>query len=139
MRSPRAFASRVFDWRLFFRTLPFQPVPLWILLNAVAGPLGRTFPYLSRAVCEGRLRLGLMESELTLYIIAGPTLATALFYLTLGRRRLEIRDHRRIADVTFALMLALSLYDGVVIGRRIRAQWPVLRPGLTAIRAACWP
>lgn len=132
-------AQEPFDWPLFFRTLPYHPVPLWLLLSALAGPFARVFPALSRAACEGRLRQALSSAELVVYVIVVPPLLTTLYYLAFGRRRLARKEHRRIADVTFALMLALSLFDGASMALRIRAQWPGLKPGLTAVRAACWP
>ena len=128
-----------FDWPLFFRRLPYHPVPLWLLLNAVAEPFARAFPFLSRAACEGRLRQSMMSAELTVYILAVPAAATAAYYLAYGRRRIEDPEHRKIADASFALMLALSLFDAWQTVRRIHAQWAVLSPGLRAIRAACWP
>jgi hypothetical protein len=128
-----------FDWPLFFQRLPYHPVPLWLLLNAIAEPFARAFPVLARAACEGRLRQSLMSAELTVYIVLFPALATAAYYLALGRRRIENREHRKIADATFVLMLALSVFDGWKTGSRIHDQWTVLSPGLKAIRAACWP
>ncbi|MDE2140846.1 MAG: hypothetical protein KGL74_02460 [Elusimicrobia bacterium] len=142
MPSPRAFSSRKsepFDWPLFLRRFPFQPVPLWLLLNALAGPLARAFPALTRAACQGTLRASLTSAELVVYTAAVPAAVTTAFYLAVGRRRIEKKDHRLIADMTFGLMLALSVVDGGLLAARIHAQWPVLRPGLTAIRAACWP
>jgi hypothetical protein len=142
--SPRAFSSLLkprepFDWPLFLRGLPFHPVPLWLALGALAGPVARAFPAATRAVCEGRLRQSLASAELVVYVVLVPPLATTLFYLAFGRRRLAKREHRLIADATFGLMLALSFVDGGLMIGRIHEQWAVLRPGLRAIRAACWP
>lgn len=144
MASPRAFSTlfkprEPFDWPGFLRTLPFQPVPAWLLLNALAEPFARAFPVLTRAACEGRLRQSLSSAELVAYVVLAPPLVTTLFYLAVGRRRLAQRDHRLIGDATFGLMLALSLFDGALMLSRIREQWTVMRPGLLAIRAACWP
>lgn len=137
--SGRLARRKAFDWPLFLRGFPYQPVPVWLLLSAVAGPVARAFPYAARAVCEGRLLQGLMRSEEVVYGLLVPPLAATAWYLAVGRRRLSETDHRRIADASLVLMLALSLYDAAVMGSRIREQWPVLRPGLVAIRAACWP
>lgn len=142
MPSPKAFSSRrsePFDWPRFLRGLPFQPVPLWLLLNALAGPFARAFPGLAGAACRGTLRTSLMSAALVVYTAAVPGAVTAAFYLLVGRRRLEKRDHRLIGDATFGLMLVLSVVDGGLLAGRIHAQWTVLQPGLTAIRAACWP
>ena len=144
MASPRAFSSigksrGPFDWPLFFRCLPYHPVPLWLMLNVLAEPVARVFPALTRAACQGSLRASLMAAELVVYTAVAPPLATALFYLTFGRRRIEKTEHRRIADVTFGLMLALSCVDGWLLAGRIHGQWATLRPGLRAIRAVCWP
>jgi hypothetical protein len=141
-RAFSGFAKRLaepFDWPLFLRTLAFQPVPLWLLLSAASGPFARAFPALSRAACEGRLRASLSSIALVLYTIIVPFVFTTLYYLFVGRRRLEKRDHRLIGDVTFGLMLCLSFVDGSIMLGRIHEQWLVLQPGLTAIRAACWP
>jgi hypothetical protein len=144
MPSPRAFSSwsrprPPFDWPLFFRRFPFQPVPLWLTLNALAEPVARAFPAAARAVCQGSLRASLTAAELVVYIAVVPPLATALFYLAVGRRRIEKPEHRRIADATFGLMLVLACADGWLLAARIHGQWAALRPGLRAIRAACWP
>lgn len=144
MPSPRAFSSLLkprepFDWPVFLRTLPYQPVPVWLLLSAAAEPLARAFPALSRAACEGRLRESLSSAELVAYTMLVPPLVTTLWYLSAGRRRLLPRDHRLIGDVTFGLMLAVSAADAAIMAARVREQWPILRPGLFAIRAACWP
>lgn len=144
MASPKAFSRLIksrepFDWRGFFRTFHFQPVPLWLALSMLGGPVARAFPFLSHAACQGRLRESLSSAELVVYVILAPPLLTTLYYLAVGRRRLDDPNHRLIGDVTFALMLAISLFDGAMMIARIRDQWPVLKPGLTAIRAACWP
>jgi hypothetical protein len=145
MASPRAFSglgkrlSEPFDWPLFFRTLPFQPVPIWLLLSALTGPFARVFPAMTRAACQGRLRESLSSIALVLYTLAVPFLVTTVFYLAIGRRRLAKRDHRLIADVTFGIMLCLTFVDASIMIGRIHEQWQVLLPGLTAIRAACWP
>ncbi|MFI5345915.1 MAG: hypothetical protein ACHQ51_06030 [Elusimicrobiota bacterium] len=145
MEPPKAFSGMArrsrgpFDWPLFFRRLPFQPVPLWLLLSALAGPFARAFPALTRAACQGSLRASLMSAELVVYTAVAPALATAVFYLAVGRRRLENPDHRLIADASFALMLTLTCVDGFLLAGRIREQWSSLRPGLAAIRAVCWP
>jgi hypothetical protein len=144
MPSPRAFsgASRSrepFDWPLFFRTFHCQPVPVWLLLSALAAPAARAFPALSRAACQGRLRESLAAAALIVYMVLVPPLLTAAYYLAFGRRRLVPRDHRLIADATFALLLILSLVQGAAMVARVRARWDTLRPGLAAVRAACWP
>lgn len=144
MASPRAFSAlfkprEPFDWPVFLRTLPYQPAPFWLLLSALAEPFARAFPVLARASCEGRLRQALSSAELVVYIVLAPPLFTTLFYLAAGRRRLVKPDHRLIGDATFALMLVLSVVDGAMMLSRVREQWTVMRPGLLAIRAACWP
>jgi hypothetical protein len=144
MPSPRAFSSLgksrgPFDWPLFLRRLPYQPVPLWLLLSALANPFARVFPALTRAVCQGSLRASLMSAELVVYTAAAPPLITTLFYLAFGRRRIEKPEHRMIADATFVLMLVLACVDAWSLWTRVHEQWTVLRPGLRAVRAACWP
>jgi hypothetical protein len=127
------------DWPLFLRSIPYQPVPLWLALSALTAPAARAFPALAHAACEGRLRASLSAAEQVVYTLFVPPLATTVYYLAFGRRRLAHREHRRIADATFVLMLLLSAADAVIMIDRIRDEWGALRPGLTALRAACWP
>lgn len=145
MASPRAFSglfkrsTEPFDWALFLRKFPYQPVPVWLFLSAVAGPFAQAFPAISHAACQGRLRGTLSASAMVVYTIVVPFALTTVYYLAFGRRRLEKREHRLIADSTYGLMLALTAMDAWIMIGRIHEQWPVLKPGLAAIRAACWP
>jgi len=128
-----------FDWPLFWRGLPWQPVPQWILVGALAAPFSRAFPALSRAACAEPARTMISQSALVVYTMLVPVLVVAPIYLLAGRHRLVKRAHRLIANVTFALILVLSAADALVMANQLREQWPTLSPALRSLRAACWP
>lgn len=124
-----------FDWPGFFKTLHLQPVPLWIALGLFAGPVARTLPPLTRAVCADRPRATLISlSEAAYVTLAAPALAL-LAYALLARRRLAGRQHRLVGDLSAALLAVVSLWQATVFLRRAAE----IAPALAALRAACWP
>ena len=68
-----------------------------------------------------------------------PPLGAAAAYLTFGRRRLTHAAHRLIADLSLALLLAVSGLNAAVLAYQTATRWSALGPGLAAVRAACWP
>ena len=143
MASPKAFSGLLkgepFDWRAFAANLPWQPVPQWLLFSALAYPFSRAFPALTRASCDGEPRTMLVKASLVVYTMAAPALLTLLVYLFAGRRRMTVRHHRLLANVTLALIVVMSAADALVVSRAVSEQWPTLGPALASLRAACWP
>jgi hypothetical protein len=137
----RAFSGppEPFDWPLFFKTFPFQPVVFWLILGALARPFAAAVPALTGAACQGRLRLALSQIAIVFYTMLVPPLLTIAYYLLFARRRLPNPHHRRVADGTFGLILILSFADGAALASKLHDQWATLRPGYKAVRAACWP
>lgn len=133
-----ATPAEPFDGKAFLRELPWQPVPLWFVLSALAGPLARAFPDLSRAVCQDKPRVAIANAALVVYTLLVPPLVTTAFYLLFGRPRLTTITNRRIALVTVSVILVLSCADGFILVRRFHEQWEGLAPGYRALRAACW-
>ncbi len=138
--SRRAGASprEPFDWPLFFKNFPFQPIPVWVACTLVVKPLARATPRLLRAACSGPARQGVVNVALVVYANVLPAAAAAAVYLLAGRRRIQDPQHRRIGDGGLALVLLVSGFTAVAMARRIAAGWAALGPGLTALRAACW-
>jgi hypothetical protein len=126
-----------FDWPAFFRTFPLQPVPVWIFSALLLRPAGRATPWLLRATCEGAVRQAVANLAFVGYALFVPAAGASLVYLLVGRRRMA-RPHRLIGDWCLALVLLVSAGNDVSLIRQARARWPVLRPGLHSLRAACW-
>lgn len=143
MGSPKAFSGLAkrepFDWPAFARTLPWQPVPQWLILSALAYPFSRAFPALSRASCDGDARTMLAKCALVVYTMFVPALIVAVVYALAGRERLTTRNHRMLGNVTMALIVVMSAVDAAVVVSQVRAQWETLGPALGSLRAACWP
>lgn len=143
MPSPKAFSGLLkgepFDWRAFAANLPWQPVPQWLLFSALAYPFSRAFPVLSRASCPGEARVMLSKVALVAYTMFVPALLTLLVYLFAGRRRMTVRNHRLIANVTLALLVVMTVVDALVVSRAVSSQWETLGPSLGLLRGACWP
>ncbi|MDE2489605.1 MAG: hypothetical protein KGM24_02075 [Elusimicrobia bacterium] len=136
--SPR-FGSRrpaePFDWPLFFKTFHLQPVPLWLILNALGRPAALAAARLSGASCAGRNREILLAVATVAYLAVVPPLGTAAVYPLLARRRLKDPRHRLIADATFALMLVVSAWYAAALW----AKAAPLEGAFGALRVACWP
>ena len=130
-------ASEPFDWPRFFKTLPLQPVPAWMVCALALRPLARATPRLLHASCQGSARQGVVDSALVVYVLLLPTAAAVLPYLLFGRRRMSA-PHRRIGDWCLAMLLVIAAFNGAGLARRVYAGWPILGPGLTALRVACW-
>ena len=126
-----------FDWPAFFRTFPFQPVPIWIVCALLLRPAARATPWILRASCEGQARDGVANLAFVAYAFFVPVAAAILVYLLAGRRRMA-RPHRLIGDFCLALVLLISGANGLSLGGQLRARWTTLSPGLRALRAACW-
>ncbi len=141
--SPKAFSGLArrepFDWAAFWRTFPWQPVPQWLLLSALAYPASAAFPVLSRATCLDPARAMTVKAALVLYTMLVPPLGSAAVYLLVGHRKIAARPHRLMANVTLALIVVLSAADTVLIVSQVRDQWSTLRPAAASLRAACWP
>jgi hypothetical protein len=127
-----------FDWPLFFRTLPFQPVPVWLVCALFIKPLARATPSMLRATCTGAVRQGLVNLAIVAYANVLPATAATAAYLLVGRRRLDAPHHRQIGDVCLALVLVVSALNASMMARTISSAWPTIGPGLGALRAACW-
>lgn len=126
-----------FDWPAFRRTFPFQPVPVWIVSALALRPAARATPALLRATCAGPARQGVANFAFVAYALVVPAAAAALVYLLAGRRRMT-RAHRAMGDFCLALVLLASAGNAFALVRQARANWTVVRPGLRALRAACW-
>jgi hypothetical protein len=124
-----------FDWPLFFRTILWQPVPLWLIFNAPAGPLGAAAPRLLGAACTGRPRAALSSVASVFYLAVVPPLAAAAVYLLAGRRRLTDRRHRLIGDATLLMLAAVSVWYGYGVAVRAAA----MSGPLGGLKALCWP
>jgi hypothetical protein len=92
---------------------------------------------LLRATCQGPLRQGVVNSALIVYSLVLPEAAAALVYLLAGRRRMS-KPHRLMGDWCLALILLIAAFNASDMIGRTRAGWRTLRPGLSALRAACW-
>lgn len=126
-----------FDWPAFRKTFAFQPVPVWIISGLLLKPAARATPFLLRATCTGPARDGVANLAFVLYALALPPAAATLVYLLFGRRRMA-RAQRLMGDCCLALVLLISSGYAVVFAHKARASWEIARPGLGALRAACW-
>jgi hypothetical protein len=126
-----------FDWPLFLKTLPLQPVSVWILCALILRPLAGATPRLLGAVCQGALRRGVADTSFVVYVLVLPPLASALAYLGAGRRRMDA-PMRRIGDVGLLLVLVVCAANDFGLVRRTAAGWATIGPGLSALRSACW-
>ena len=127
-----------FDWPAFRRTFAFQPVPVWIISALLLRPAARATPFLLRAACADPAREGVANLAFVLYALVLPPAAAALVYLLAGRRRMA-RAQRLMGDWCLALVLLISAANAFAFAGRARTSWAVARPGLRALRAACWP
>jgi hypothetical protein len=136
--SRRAHTSP-FEWPLFFRNFPFHPVPVWVACTFLVKPLSRATPWLLRASCAGAARQGVANVALIVYANVLPAAAATAVYLLAGRRRMTHPQHRAIGDGGLVLVLLVSAISAAMMARLIGSAWPMLRPGLAGLRAACWP
>ncbi|HAZ08820.1 MAG TPA: hypothetical protein DCZ01_09945 [Elusimicrobia bacterium] len=134
LRPPR----KPFGWGAFLKTLPLQPVPVWLLLGLLAQPAARAAPWLMRASCEGRPRAALAAAVMVVYVVFAMPLGAGGFYLLFGRQRLADVRHRFIADLSLLLVAAVSLLAVVRFAAALAQAWPALQPGLIPLRDACW-
>jgi hypothetical protein len=126
-----------FDWPAFRKTFALQPVPVWIMSALLLRPAARATPFLLRATCAGPAREGVANLAFVFYALVLPPAAAALVYLPAGRRRMA-RAQRLMGDCCLALVLLISAGYAFTFARRARADWAIARPGLHALRAACW-
>lgn len=126
-----------FDWPAFFKTFRYQPVPVWIACALLLKPAARATPALLRATCAGPAREGIVSFAFVGYALVVPAAAAILVYLLAGRRRMA-RPQRLMGDWCLALVLLITAVNAFALVRRARANWTVLRPGMAALRAACW-
>ena len=126
-----------FDWQSFRKTFPFQPVPVWIISALALKPAARATPWVLRATCAEPARSGVSNVAFVLYALVLPAAAAALVYLLAGRRRMT-RQIRFMGDWCLALVLLVSGANAYSLVRQARANWTTMRPGLSALRAACW-
>ncbi|OGS41099.1 MAG: hypothetical protein A2506_13865 [Elusimicrobia bacterium RIFOXYD12_FULL_66_9] len=126
------------DWHALLKSLPYQPAPLFILLGLLAEPFARISPWLLRASCEGRPRATLAAIFLFVYVAAGMPLACAAYYLGFARRRVPPGRPKSVADLSFILVLIVSVVTLAVLGRGLAARWDAIQPALTYLRDACW-
>jgi hypothetical protein len=129
--------AAAFDWPIFAKLLPLQPVTTWLACALALRPLARATPRLLNAACSGPLRQGLVDTSLVVYVLVLPPAAAAAVYLLAGRRRMT-PPLRRMGDWCLALILVVSAVNDANLVRRASAEWTTLRPGLDALRAACW-
>jgi len=127
-----------FDWKPFVKSLPFQPLPVFLLLGFLAEPLASVSPWLLRASCDDRARATLAGSFMVVYVAVGMPLACAAYYLGFARRRIPPSPLRTFADLSFVLVLILGAVTLAVLGRGLAARWDALLPALAAMRDACW-
>jgi hypothetical protein len=127
-----------FDWPAFFKTFPFQPVPVWVACTLLLKPLARATPFLLRATCAGAARQGIVNVALIVYANVLPAAAAAAVYLLAGRRRMLNPQHRRIGDGCLILVLLLTAFTAASMANLVRSGWTTLGPGLQALRGACW-
>ena len=128
-----------FDAAAFARTLPLQPAVWWLALAALSKPVSRAAVSALGASCAGSFRAGADAAAFIVYVLLVPPLGAAAAYLTFGRRRLTHAAHRLIADLSLALLLAVSGLNAAVLAYQTATRWSALGPGLAAVRAACWP
>jgi hypothetical protein len=126
-----------FDWAAFRKTFPFQPVPVWIASALLLRPAARATPALLRATCGGPAREAVASFAFVAYALVLPAAAAALVYLLAGRRRMK-KELRLLGDCCLALVLLISTANAFFLVRQARANWTTVRPGLRALRAACW-
>jgi hypothetical protein len=126
-----------FDWRGFFKTFRYQPVPVWIVAALLLRPAARATPWLLRASCQGPARAAVANFAFVVYALVLPAAAASLVYLLGGRRRMA-KPHRLMGDWCLGLVLLISAVNGASLIRQARANWASVRPGLGALRAACW-
>ncbi|NNN07487.1 MAG: hypothetical protein HKL90_16480 [Elusimicrobia bacterium] len=137
--SPRFGARRApFDLPLFLRRLYLQPAALWCVLAALAQPSSRAAVTALGASCTGPLRVGADSAALIVYIVLVPALGAAAYHLAFARRRLS-GAHRWVADLSLALVLAVSGVNAALLAFQAASRWSALAPGLAAVRVACWP
>ena len=128
-----------FDAAGFARTLHFQPASWWLALAALAGPASRGAVSALGASCSGAFRAGAQAAAFIVYLLLVPPLGAAAVYLLFGRRRVAHAAHRLIADLSLALVLAVSGLNAAVLAYQTATRWSALGSGLSAVRAACWP
>jgi hypothetical protein len=126
-----------FDWPAFLKTFRYQPVPVWIVCALLLKPAARATPWLLRASCAGSAREAVVSFAFVGYALVVPAAAAALVYLLAGRRRMA-RQQRLMGDWCLGLVLLISASNTLALARGARAKWAVMRPGLSALRAACW-
>ncbi|MFI5363839.1 MAG: hypothetical protein ACHQ49_17900 [Elusimicrobiota bacterium] len=126
-----------FDWSAFRKTFGFQPVPVWIISALALKPASRATPWILRATCEEPVRGGIANVAFVVYALFLPAAAAALVYLLAGRRAMT-KQLRFMGDCCLALILLVSAANAYSLVRQARANWTVVRPGLAALRAACW-
>jgi hypothetical protein len=126
-----------FDWQAFRKTFLFQPVPVWIVSALALKPAARATPWMLRATCEDPLRAAVVSFAFVLYALFVPAAAAALVYLLAGRQRMN-RQLRLMADWCLVMVLLISAANAFALARSARDQWTTMRPGLLALRAACW-
>ncbi len=129
--------AAAFDWPRFVRTFRYQPVPVWIASTLLLRPASRATPFLLRASCAGPAREIVANFALVAYALVLPAAAAALVYLLAGRRRMT-GPLRRMGDWCLALVLLISAINDAGLLRGAAASWTTMRPGLSALRAACW-
>ena len=134
----RRLPAEPFDWPLFLKNLPFQPVPVWVAGALLVKPLARATPWLLRAACSGAVRQGVVNVAIVAYASVLPAALAAAVYLLVGRRRMRNARHRLFGDSSLALVLLASALIAASMARLVHAGWTTLGPGLHALRGACW-
>ncbi len=139
-QSPRAFSRREsFDAPLFLRTAYLQPALIWLALALLAGPASRAVLRLLGASCVGPARDGATAAAFIAYVLFVPGLGAALWFFAYARRRLQKSAHRWIADLSMAVVLAVSATNSGVIALQIARRWPALAPDVSRMRDQCRP
>ena len=126
------------EWKAFAKSLPYQPLPVFILLCFLVEPVSRLTPWLLRASCEGRVRTLLQVSVQVVYIAAGVPLACAAYYLGFARRRIPPSPSRFVADISFVLAMLVGVATSAKLVSSLAARWSALQPGIAALRDGCW-
>jgi hypothetical protein len=137
--SPRAFSRVRFDWPDFLRTLHLQPGAVWVALAALARPVSSFAPAALGASCSGNAREGVAQAAFIAYVLIAPLAGSLAWYFGFSRRRLAAPTSRAVAKVSLVLLAAVSALNAAVIGGELVSRWPLLSPGLSAWRSACWP
>jgi hypothetical protein len=135
----RAFRRAPLDGPLFLRTLYLQPGAPWFALALIFRPASRAAVTALGASCSGAARVAAESAAQVVYVPVVPALAAAAYYLAFARRRLDYAPHRRVADFSLAVLLAVSAANGVFLAAQAAARWPALGPELARVRADCWP